>query len=213
MAAKIDLTNKQVGKLTVLSIVPINERPTQTHGNYWFCQCECGETVKVPTTYLTGNSNYTQTSCGCDRKRKAFKATSGMPLPEEYFLQFSNNFEKYLLIHKALVRTSGNGLEYYKKNLDEYKTIIDYFWNDDQFNKLYEFWKNHEKENPTFYDWAKPSLDHIIPKSRGGTNTLNNFQFLTTFENLMKKDMTQNEWKEFKQRTHTTSDYFIENIV
>ena len=68
-------------------------------------------------------------------------------------------------------------------------------------------------EDETFYDWAKPSLDHIIPSSKGGSNTLDNFQFLTTFENLAKRDMTMDEWKNFKQKTNTTSDYFIENIM
>ena len=72
MAYKFNLLNKKVGKLTVIDLVPKEERPTQTHGNYWLCKCECGNYVKVPTTYLTGNSNYTQTSCGCDRKKKSF---------------------------------------------------------------------------------------------------------------------------------------------
>lgn len=212
MAKKYDLQNKTIGKLTVLSLVPKGERPTQNHGNYWLCQCECGNLVKVPTTYLTGNSNYTQTSCGCDRKKKAFQATSYIDISDEY-LDFYEDFEKFLLIHKALIRTSGNDGQYYKNNNDEYKIIIDYFYNDPQFNAIYNFWLSHKLENETFYDWAKPSLDHIIPSSKGGTNTLDNFQFLTTFENLAKRDMTMTEWKNFKQKTNTTSDYFIENIM
>jgi hypothetical protein len=77
---------------------------------------------------------------------------------------------------------------------------------------VYSFWKAHEKED-TYYDWAKPSLDHIIPKSKGGGNNFTNLQVLTVFENLAKRDMTQKEWVEFKEKTHTTSDYFIENIM
>ena len=57
------------------------------------------------------------------------------------------------------------------------------------------------------------TLDHIIPKSRGGTNELNNLQILTVFENLAKRDMTQEEWNNFKKETKTHSDYFIENFV
>ncbi len=212
MAKKYDLKNKTVGKLTVLSLVPKNERPTQNHGNYWLCKCECGNLVKVPTTYLTGNSNYTQTSCGCDRKKKAFQATSYVDVSEEFLQQYNEDFEKFLLIHKALIRTSGNDGQYYKNNPDIYKQIIDYFWYDSQFNKIYKFWQNNKLKHPTFYDWAKPSLDHIIPISKGGTNTLDNFQFLTTFENLAKRDMTMEEWNLFKKETKTTSNYFIENI-
>ena len=40
----------------------------------------------------------------------------------------------------------------------------------------------------------KPSIDHIVPKAKGGTNDLNNLQFLSWFENRCKNDMTQNEW-------------------
>lgn len=213
MAKKYDLNNKIVGKLKVLSLVPIEERPTKNHGNYWLCQCECGNFVKVPTTYLTGNSNYTQTSCGCDRKKKAFQATSYIDISDEFLDKYKEDFEKFLLIHKALIRTSGNDGQYYKNNPKEYEKIIDYFWNEKQFNCIYSFWKNNKNNQLTFYDWAKPSLDHIIPISKGGKNNLENFQFLTTFENLAKRDMTMEEWNNFKNLTNTKSDYFIENII
>lgn len=210
---KYDFTNQKIGKLTCIRQLEKKERPSQTHGNYWLCRCECGNEVMVPVSYLTGNGNYTQTSCGCDRKKKAFLSTSYISLPEEYFDQFQDNFEKFLLIHKALVRTSGNSLTYYENNHEEYKQIIDYFWNDQQLQQIINFWQNNKNKNQTFYDWAKPSLDHIIPSSKGGKNILENFQFLTTFENLVKRDMTMEEWNIFKKETHTVSDYFIENIL
>ena len=215
MAKKYNLENTTVGKLKVLSLVSVNERPTQNHGNYWLCQCECGNVIKVPTSYLTGNGNYTQTSCGCERKKKAFQATSYIDISDEFLEKYKEDFEKFLTIHKALIRTSGNDGQYYKNHLDEYRMIIDYFWNDNQFNKIYWFWRNgynYNKSN-TFYDWAKPSLDHIIPSSKGGTNTLDNFQFLTTFENLAKRDMTMEEWNKFKEKTNTHSDFYIESIL
>lgn len=210
---KYDFTNKKIGKLTCIRQLKKEERPSQNHGNYWLCKCDCGNEVMVPVSYLTGNGNYIQTSCGCDRKKKAFLSTSYISLPEEYFDQFQNNFEKFLLIHKALVRTSGNNLTYYENNHEEYKKIIDYFWHDKQLEKIMDFWYNNKNKGQTFYDWAKPSLDHIIPSSKGGKNVLENFQFLTTFENLAKRDMTMEEWNNFKKDTNTTSDYFIENIL
>lgn len=213
MAAKFDLTNKIVGKLTVISLVPKEERPTQRHGNYWLCKCECGNMVKVPTTYLTGNSNYTQTSCGCDRKKRAFQATTDVDVDDEFLQQFSSDFERYLFIHKALIKTSGFTGEWYNNHLDYYKEAVLYFWNNYQFNAIYDFWKTQQIKKNSYYDWVKPSLDHIIPKSRGGSNHYRNLQFLTTFENLAKRDMTQEEWNIFKQETHSNSDYYIEHIM
>lgn len=210
MATKINLTGKKVGKLLVKTIVPKQLRPSQTHGNYWYCDCDCGtKDVMVPTTYLTGNSNYTQTSCGCDRVKRAFLASARKDLKFDFIDKFSD-FEKFLLIHKLLMQGTRN--YYVTVPINEYEDTINYFYNDTQFNKIYQFWKQHEKDN-TFYDWAKPSLDHINPKSKGGENKKENLQFLTVFENLAKRDMSMEEWNQFKKNTHTTSDYFIENIL
>ena len=76
---------------------------------------------------------------------------------------------------------------------------------------MYNKWVKENKENKenTFYDLYKPSLDHIIPKSKGGDNSLDNLQFLTVFENLSKRDMTMKEWNEFKVRTNTQSDLYL----
>ena len=213
MARKYDLIGKNIGKLKVLSLVPVDERPTQNHGNYWLCKCECGNFVKVPTTYLTGNSNYTQTSCGCERKQRAFQASTKIQVSNHFLDQYKDNFEKFLFIHHAIMGTSGNSSSYYEKHQIEYEEIINFFWNDKQFNTLYSLWLKNKKLNNTFYDWLKPSLDHIIPSSKGGKNELSNFQFLTTFENLVKRDMTMEEWNLFKLKTNTKSDYFIENIM
>lgn len=109
------------------------------------------------------------------------------------------------------MRTSGNKITDWK-NKQEYKDFLEYWWNDKQFNAVYDFWKQQEKLF-TFYDFAKPSLDHKIPKSKGGTNSLDNLQFLTVFENLSKRDLTWDEWRDFKERTNTKSDYYIENIM
>lgn len=213
MARKYDLIGKNIGKLKVLSLVPVDERPTQNHGNYWLCKCECGNFVKVPTTYLTGNSNYIQTSCGCERKQRAFQASTKIQVSNQFLDQYKDNFEKFLFIHHAIMGASGNSSSYYEKHQIEYEEIINFFWNDKQFNTLYSLWLKNKKLNNTFYDWLKPSLDHIIPSSKGGKNELSNFQFLTTFENLAKRDMTMEEWNLFKLKTNTKSDYFIENIM
>lgn len=79
------------------------------------------------------------------------------------------------------------------------------------FNLILSMKDGIKKNNDTtFYDWYKPSIDHIIPKSKGGTNDLNNLQFLTVFENLNKRDMTMEEWSYFKLLTNTSSDLYIE---
>ena len=109
-------------------------------------------------------------SCGCLRKLDAFLATTWIEgIDENDLFQFSD-FDKFLFIHKSIRSL----IPIIELTITQYKNMIEYFYNDKQFNSIYSFWKNKSNESETFYDWAKPSLDHIIPKSRGGTNELNN---------------------------------------
>ena len=181
-------------------------------GTLMYCKClKCNrpDLIQVRFSYLTPNGNYSQTTCGCGRKERAFLAVSRKDIREDFLNQF-NDFEKFLFLHKILIVNTD---KYYSNcPIQEYEQAIEYFYQDKNFNILYDFCNSQEKNN-TFYDQAKPSLDHIVPKSKGGGNNIENLQFLTVFENLAKRDMTQEEQNTFKEKTHTESDYFIEKII
>ena len=202
----IDITGQRFGRLVAVELIPKEERTWSNKERAWRCKCDCGNEVIVRQRSLRG-ARMTQ-SCGCVRKIEAFLATNGIKGLDREYLETFSNFDKFLFLHKAIRSTIGIEL----MSLEEYKGYINYFYNDFQFNAVYDFWKKQERAN-TFYDWAKPSLDHIIPWSRGGRHNKENLHFLTVFENLAKRDMTMEEWTEFKQKTNTMSDYFIEQIL
>ena len=204
---------KTKGQLLILGVVPKEEYQTNYAGTLMYCDClACGnKNIQVRFTYLSDNGNYDQLSCGCGRKRRAFLASAREDIEEQFLLEFED-FEKFLFVHKALTHTTEG---YYGTSCDteEYKTAVRKLYNDIQFNAVYHFWISNQNRGKTFYDLAKPSIDHIIPLSRGGTSKIENLQILTVFENLAKRDMTLQEWQEFKKNTNTSSDYFIEKIM
>lgn len=205
---------KQVGYLLIQGIVPEEQKKESYKGTLMYCKClKCNrpDLIQVRFSYLTPNGNYHQLTCGCGRKERAFLAVTRKDIREEFINKYSNNFETFLFIHKLLMTSTD---KYYQTcPIEEYENAVEQIYNDNQFNAVYKFWQKHKNENNTFYDWAKPSIDHIVPKSKGGDNKISNLQILTVFENLSKRDLTQVEWIEFKKNTNTQSNYFIESIL
>ena len=100
----------------------------------------------------------------------------------EWLEQFKD-IERLKFLNKILSRD-----RFCKKYYSEkYKEFIKKFYNNERFVEqfgIYTVSKNR-------YDM--PSLDHIIPLSRGGSWDLDNLQIISWFENRAKCDMTQQE--------------------
>lgn len=113
------------------------------------------------------------------------------------FLEMFEDFNKLKFLNKSISRKRDFG----DITTEYYKSFIVKFYNDIQFNLIYSKWKANGEQK-----LLRPSLDHILPKSRGGSENLNNLQFLTWFENLSKRDMTQEEWEFVKSNI---GEYFV----
>jgi len=110
-----------------------------------------------------------------------------------------NDYDKFRFIMKWVgrYRMSKNGEEYVY-------IFIKKIYHDEKFNLIYNLWNNNKGK------WNRPTLDHIIPLSKGGDFfDIDNMQVLTWFENRAKAEMTQKEWEDFKIDTCTKSDLFI----
>lgn len=113
-----------------------------------------------------------------------------------WLMQF-DDFSKLKLLNDVITNRSGR----WDVSTEWYKSYVERFYTDEQFNRIYAAWS--ESGNVKY---RKPSLDHITPKAKGGTNSLDNLQFLTWFENRCKNDMTQIEWDTLKLNM---KDYLI----
>ena len=119
-----------------------------------------------------------------DSLRKNMKAHLRFDVSIEYLRQFAD-VEKLKTLNSCITNRSGR----FDVDTDWYIAYIDKFYNDLKFNMIYTNWELHSRD-----PYMRPSIDHIIPKAKGGTNDIDNLQFLTWFENRCKNDMTQAEW-------------------
>lgn len=114
----------------------------------------------------------------------------------DWLLQFED-IDKLMILNRVLSkRRNSAGL-----SMAGYIEFINKFYFDEQFNAIYSKWLEKGKQK-----YFKPSLDHIVPRSKGGSTKIDNLQFLTWFENRCKNDMSMLEWEEMKRNI---TDYFI----
>ncbi|AZO29343.1 HNH endonuclease signature motif containing protein [Mesorhizobium sp. M1B.F.Ca.ET.045.04.1.1] len=96
---------------------------------------------------------------------------------------------------KSLNRCVSRTREFPNITVQFYMEFISKFYDDEQFNRVYERWCDAGKSDR----YLRPSADHIVPISRGGEiNSVANLQILTWFENRCKNAMTQKEWDRIK---------------
>jgi hypothetical protein len=79
------------------------------------------------------------------------------------------------------------------KTTEYHVNFINHFYYDEQFNKVYDNWINSGKDGR-----MSPALDHIRPKSKGGSHELYNLRFITNIENYFKGARSLEEWEYIK---------------
>lgn len=83
-----------------------------------------------------------------------------------------------------------------------YKRYVEKFYYDKDFNYLFDNWVASGDR------WIKPSLDHIVPRSKGCSITdIDNLRFISNFENRAKVDMDECYWNDMKNRIESYLNY------
>ena len=155
--------------------------------------------IKEITGASKGTISY---HCGKGQKDKTNNRTNKRRLIQhpysrkgEYFTttrNYNNNKKEQTYSNKLLLKSKINRF-HYNKTTKEYDKIS--FKVEDLINKLGEYPKCYLTGREI--DINKPRtyhFDHIIPVSRGGTNTLDNLGICTRDANMAKTDMTLDEF-------------------
>ena len=102
--------------------------------------------------------------------------------------QFTD-IEKLKMLNRMITPRPGR----FTNSTDWYKSYIEKFYYDEQFNRIYGRYLKNTKDK-----YLVPSIDHVVPKTKGGNDDVSNLQVLSWFENRAKNNMTQSEWDKMK---------------
>ena len=150
----------------------------------------------VPTRKQKNLRGVKKFDCDTERNYNNMATHLRFDVSVSWLMRF-DDFSKLKLLNDVITNRSGR----WDVSTEWYKSYVERFYNDEQFNRIYADWVDSGNVK-----YKKPSLDHITPKAKGGTNELINLQFLTWFENRCKNDMTQTEWDNLKLNI---KDYLI----
>lgn len=126
-----------------------------------------------------------QTKSTRESRLKNMKTHLRLQVELSFFEQFDDVDKLSCLNH--MIRSNRVPKEF---SVSDYKAFIEHFYNDRQFNRLYDEWLYYGKRL-----YMKPSLDHIIPVSLGGTWELSNLQILPWIVNRAKSNLSPEDWE------------------
>ena len=199
-------------------LIIISEKQMISNKTVVECLCDCGSKIIVNLGNLkNGNTK----SCGCLRKqRRAFSEEHKNKISQSNIGKTMSLQARYKNMHTSLKYNVQNDWLLSFKDIDklrflnrmvakpksrlsnsDYIAFIEKYYYDRRFNLLYANWLQGNKEK-----YLKPSLDHVIPFSKGGRAEINNLQIITWFENRCKNDLTQEEWNKLK---NNIKEYFV----
>jgi hypothetical protein len=129
-----------------------------------------------------------------NRNIKLFKAMASKQkkISFKFLIANFNDYNKIKML-SDMCRSSGCCSKWGEKTLEEYYLK---YYNDCKFNRLY---KKYLDINGNLKKWYKPSIDHIIPRIKGGTDCLDNIEITTWFENKSKGKKDKTEWEFIKE--------------
>lgn len=89
----IDLTNRKIGLLTVLSRNISEEERRKSKSKLWLCRCDCGNMITLSQNVLLTESSLVR-SCGCSKKINPNYHSGGLQSAEE--IQSWNDLYEYV---------------------------------------------------------------------------------------------------------------------